>query len=120
MGFICQNSHEYQKSAMSVVQAANIACYRYPCSQSWRLFTQKACCCHAFKGIVVAAVQFRACFDSGLQSRALLLQDDGVAEQLQQAADRAQKWKQRCAKLRQELMETQTAAASLEAALNVS
>ena len=48
------------------------------------------------------------------------LQDDVLAEQMQQAADRAQKWKGRCAKLRQELMETQTAAASLEAALNVS
>ncbi|KAL3148684.1 hypothetical protein ABBQ38_014099 [Trebouxia sp. C0009 RCD-2024] len=44
--------------------------------------------------------------------------DDVLAEQMQQAADHAQKWKGRCAKLRQELMETQTAAASLEAALN--
>ena len=57
--------------------------------------------------------------DAGLHSRAFLLQDDGVAEQLQQAADRAQKWKQQCAKLRQELMESQTAAASSEAVLSV-
>ena len=47
------------------------------------------------------------------------LQDDGLAEQMQQAAERAQKWKERCGKLRQDLMETQTAAASLEAALSV-
>ena len=49
----------------------------------------------------------------------LLVQDELLAEQLQQAADRGQKWKSRCAKLRQELMETQTSAAALEAALNV-
>lgn len=42
-----------------------------------------------------------------------------LAEQVQQAAERAQKWKGRCGKLRQELMETQTAAASLDAALHV-
>jgi len=49
----------------------------------------------------------------------LMMQDELLAEQLQQAADRGQKWKSRCAKLRQELMETQTLAAALEAALNV-
>ena len=49
-----------------------------------------------------------------------VMQDELLAEQLQQAADRGQKWKSRCAKLRQELMETQTSAAALEAALNVS
>ncbi len=49
----------------------------------------------------------------------MIMQDELLAEQLQQAADRAQKWKSRCARLRQELMETQTSAASLEAALNV-
>ena len=49
----------------------------------------------------------------------LVMQDELLAEQLQQAADRGQKWKSRCAKLRQELMETQTSAAALEAALNV-
>ena len=48
------------------------------------------------------------------------MQDDVLAEQLQHASDRAQKWKGRCAKLRQELLQTQTAAASLQAALNVS
>lgn len=50
----------------------------------------------------------------------LMMQDELLAEQLQQAANRGQKWKSRCAKLRQELMETQTSAAALEAALNVS
>ncbi len=50
----------------------------------------------------------------------LMMQDDLLAEQLQQAADRGQKWKSSCAKLRQELLETQTSAAALEAALNVS
>ena len=49
----------------------------------------------------------------------VVLQDELVAGQLQQACDKAQKWKQRCAKLRHELMDTQTSAASLEAALNV-
>ena len=48
------------------------------------------------------------------------LQDNLLAEQLQQAADKAQKWKGRCIKLRQELADTQTSAASQEAALNVS
>ncbi len=48
-----------------------------------------------------------------------MMQDELLAEQLQQATDRGQKWKSRCAKLRQELMETQTSAAALEAALNV-
>lgn len=48
------------------------------------------------------------------------LQDDGLAALLQAAAERAQKWKDRCRKLRHELMEAQTAAASMEAALNVS
>ena len=43
-----------------------------------------------------------------------------MAEQMQQAADRAQKWKGRCAKLRQDLLHNQTTAASLQAALNVS
>ena len=48
------------------------------------------------------------------------MQDDMLAEQVQHASDRAQKWKGRCAKLRQELLQAQTAAASLQAALNVS
>ena len=48
------------------------------------------------------------------------VQDDLMAEQMQQAADRAQKWKGRCAKLRQDLLHNQTTAASLQAALNVS
>ncbi|DBA92530.1 TPA: hypothetical protein ACH3X1_002761 [Trebouxia sp. C0004] len=55
---------------------------------------------------------------SFLSPEASVTQDELLAEQLQQAADRAQKWKSRCAKLRQELMDTQTSAAALEAALN--
>ncbi|DBB14510.1 TPA: hypothetical protein ACH3X3_004792 [Trebouxia sp. C0006] len=55
---------------------------------------------------------------SSLSPEATVTQDELLAEQLQQAADRGQKWKSRCAKLRQELMETQTSAAALEAALN--
>ncbi|KAL0020086.1 hypothetical protein WJX79_009298 [Trebouxia sp. C0005] len=55
---------------------------------------------------------------SSLSPEASVTQDELLAEQLQQAADRGQKWKSRCVKLRQELMETQTSAAALEAALN--
>lgn len=48
------------------------------------------------------------------------MQEDLLAEQVQQASDRAQKWKGRCAKLRQDLLRTQTTAASLQAAVHVS
>lgn len=48
------------------------------------------------------------------------LQDSLLAEQMQQAADRAQKWKSRCMQLRQEIAEAHTSAASQQALLNVS